>query len=237
MMSGKIEAAIRWSESRNLAHTSHGAKGLDADLSRRMFHMREIEDMVYARLCLARDARDDAMVVLSSLHDDVVRLHRWGSLMEVLLLQASAYQAQGDLDAALDCLQEALKIGESQDYRRIFLDEGEPITQLLYEAVRRDISQAYVGRLLADYDPDAQVERRDLTTTQDQIVEPLSEREIEVLHWIAEGLTNREIAQKLYLSTSTIKAHTYHIYGKLNVHNRTQAVAKARALGVLAYTN
>ena len=67
----------------------------------------------------------------------------------------------------------------------------------------------------------------------DRVVEPLSNREIEVLKLIAEGLTNQEIAQKLYLSTSTVKAHTYNLYSKLDVHSRTQAVAKARMLGVL----
>ena len=101
----------------------------------------------------------------------------------------------------------------------------------------RGISSTYAGRLLAAFDDTTIDERRwsedEWRAEPVSLVEPLSEREIEVLELIAEGLSNREIAQKLYLSISTIKAHTFNIYGKLDVHSRTQAVAKARTLGIL----
>lgn len=118
---------------------------------------------------------------------------------------------------------------------RVFLDEGSVMSDLLYQAQSRGISQGYVRRLLAAF-PNAEPDRAGLLRKQPsghELVEPLSEREIEVLQLIAEGLTNREIAKNLYLSLNTVKVHTRNIYGKLGVNNRTQALAKGRSLGLL----
>jgi LuxR family maltose regulon positive regulatory protein len=125
------------------------------------------------------------------------------------------------------------------------------MAQLLYEALSRGAKPDYAGKLLAAFpdletasvavldgpaQPEAStgISKSDISTSQ--ILEPLSERELEVLQLIAEGLTNPEIAARLYLSVNTVKAHTRNIYGKLDVHNRTQAVARVRALGVLTST-
>jgi LuxR family maltose regulon positive regulatory protein len=154
------------------------------------------------------------------------------------MLQALASQARGDTDQAMDVLEQALTLAEPGGFIRIFVDEGPPMARLLYEAATRGIAPDYARRLLAIF-PIAEPEQIDPTKTQapkSELVEPLSEREIEVLQLIAEGLTNSEIATRLFLSLNTVKVHTRNIYGKLGVHNRTQAVARARALGVLPST-
>jgi LuxR family maltose regulon positive regulatory protein len=112
------------------------------------------------------------------------------------------------------------------------------MARLLYEALSRGIAPGYVRRLLAAF-PVIESEQASPPNAEppaSDLIEPLSERELEVLALIAEGLTNREVASRLFLSLHTVKAHAHNIYGKLGVHNRTQAVGRARALGVLAST-
>ena len=133
-------------------------------------------------------------------------------------------------------LHRALALAEPRGFIRIFVDEGPPMARLLYEALSRGIAPDYVRQLLAAF-PDAEPEQRDSSDTQipeSDLIEPLSERELEVLALLADGLTNREIASRLFLALNTVKAHTGNIYGKLDVHNRTQAVARARTLGLLS---
>jgi LuxR family maltose regulon positive regulatory protein len=131
-------------------------------------------------------------------------------------------------------LERALTLAEPEGFIRIFVDEGPLMARLLYEALTRGIAPDNVSRLLAAF-PVAEPGQTDLQKTQaphSVLVEPLSDREIEVLQLIAEGLTNPEIATRLYLSLNTVKAHTRNIYGKLGVNNRTQAGARARTLGI-----
>jgi LuxR family maltose regulon positive regulatory protein len=117
----------------------------------------------------------------------------------------------------------------------LFVDEGPPMARLLYEAVTRGIAPGYARRLLAAF-PMPEPEQDGPPNTQapgSGLIEPLSERELQVLQLITEGLTNPEIAARLFLTLNTVKVHTRNIYGKLDAHNRTQAVAQARALGIL----
>jgi LuxR family maltose regulon positive regulatory protein len=109
------------------------------------------------------------------------------------------------------------------------------MARLLYEAATRGIALDYARRLLAAF-PVAEPEKADPSKAQvprSELVEPLSERELEILELLAEGLTNQEIASRLFLALNTVKTHSRNIYGKLNVHSRTQAVARAQALGLL----
>jgi LuxR family maltose regulon positive regulatory protein len=124
---------------------------------------------------------------------------------------------------------------EPEGFVRVFVDEGPPMARLLYEALTRGIAPDYARRLLAAF-PVAEPEQADPSKTRapkSGLIEPLSERELKVLQLIAAGLTNPEIASRLFLSLNTVKAHSRNIYGKLGAHSRTQAVARARALGVL----
>jgi LuxR family maltose regulon positive regulatory protein len=123
-------------------------------------------------------------------------------------------------------------LAEPEGFVRMFVDKGQPMARLLYQATAREIAPDYAGRLLAAF-PALEPMPTTPSGPSPALIEPLSEREREVLQLIAKGLSNREVAQKLFLSVSTVKMHTYHIYGKLDVHSRTQAVAKARAWGIL----
>jgi LuxR family maltose regulon positive regulatory protein len=156
-------------------------------------------------------------------------------VIELLVLQALALDAQGDTRHALDAVRRALALAEPEGYLRIFVDEGPPMARLLHEAAARGIVPEYAGRLLAAF-PAVEPPRDGLLRVADtgvEMVEPLSGRELEVLRLVAQGLSNREIAQTLVISPKTVKRHTSSIYGKLGVHSRTQAVAKARNLGIL----
>jgi LuxR family maltose regulon positive regulatory protein len=155
--------------------------------------------------------------------------------IEILMLQAMAYQKAERTDAAIIAIEQALALAEPGGFIRIFVDEGPPMARLLYEALNRGIAPGYVQRLLAAFptaEPEEAASKR-LQVDQSGLIEPLSDREIEVLQLIAKGLSNQVIATRLVLSVHTIKTHTRNIYSKLGVNNRTQAVDRARTLGIL----
>jgi LuxR family maltose regulon positive regulatory protein len=160
---------------------------------------------------------------------------RTSRAIEITLLQALARQAQGSTDQAIARLKQAITLGEPGGFVRIFADEGPPMARLLHKALARGIAPDYVRRLLAAF-PVGEPEQTDASESrfpESEWVEPLSERELEVLQLIAEGLTNPEIAARLFLSLNTVKAHTRNIYGKLDVHSRTQAIGRSQKLGLL----
>ena len=150
-------------------------------------------------------------------------------------MQAVIFKCIGDTQNALQILEQALFLAKEEGFVRTFLDEGEPMIQLLYEAAAIGIVPEYTGQLLAAYiSPEISSESlKSEKKDQIEMVEPLSEREVEVLELIAEGFSNQEIATRLHISLSTVKGHTSNIYGKLAVNKRTQAVARAKELGIL----
>jgi LuxR family transcriptional regulator, maltose regulon positive regulatory protein len=173
---------------------------------------------------------------------------RTGRLIEILVLDALSQFAGGAGQPlpALDVLQRALQLGQPENYTRTFLDEGESLARLLRLGSQngqwRTVElQAYVDRLLAAYaasvhETTTEGHAAGLDQSGEQLIEPLSDREVEVLHLLEQGLSNREIAERLYISTGTVKTHAHNIYNKLCVKNRTQAIARARALGILRNT-
>jgi LuxR family maltose regulon positive regulatory protein len=144
-----------------------------------------------------------------------------------------ALRAMGKADPALQTIGKALALAESEGYQSAFVDEGEPMARLLYQASAQGISPGYAGKLLAVLSRKVQAPAPPPNSPAADLVEPLSARELEVLQLIATGLSNSEIASRLYISLSTVKGHTSSIYGKLGVKNRSQAVAHARSLGLL----
>jgi LuxR family maltose regulon positive regulatory protein len=159
---------------------------------------------------------------------------RMGSVIEILVLQAIAYHAQGDLAAALLPLQHALALAEPEGYVRMFLDQGSSMMDLLRKACAREIMPDYSGKLLAALESDAQQsEDRSALTSAQSRNDLLSQRELEVLQLIAQGLSNHEIGERLFLALDTVKGHNRRIYAKLQVQSRTEAVARARELGLL----
>jgi LuxR family maltose regulon positive regulatory protein len=233
---GDLGAAARWVEERGLdSDASSGvlAEGVGAGVV--PYYLREIEHLTLARVYYAQGRQDEALTVLNPLLQAAERLERTGSVIEILALQALALHAQGNVAQALAVLQRALYLAEPEGYVRVFVDEGEPMAHLLYEAAARGVAPVYISKLLAAV-PDLQsvpTARSQVRDGQFGIVETLSDRELQVLQLIAEGLSNQEIAQRLYLSLHTVKWHAGNIFGKLGVKNRARAVAKARALGVL----
>lgn len=224
---GDIEAAQRWAQERGLDKASSGAElrgGLFA--AARLLKYR---DLVLARLLIAQDRPAEALALLEPLLPGMEQQARIDLVLEILVLKALAHQELGDDEQAQDALARALSLAEAGGYARIFLDEGPPMAHLLYEAAARGITPQYVGKLLAAFPTEEPATARQAAA---EMVEPLTARELEVLRLVAEGLSNQEVASRLFLSLTTVKWHTHNIYGKLAVKNRTQAVAKARALGL-----
>ena len=202
----------------------------------------------------------DAIGLLERLLQAAEEGERMGSVIEILVLQALANQIQGDIPAALVPLERALTLAEPEGYVRIFVDEGPPMAVLLaklHERSRKrprdastNVPLAYIEQLLAllrgeraarPGDDEAQEGTSPAATSSpsaptpaQQLLDPLTERELEVLRLIAAGLSNREIADRLVLALSTVKSYVNTIYGKLQVQSRTQAVARARALHLLS---
>jgi LuxR family maltose regulon positive regulatory protein len=223
---GNLDAAQQWIQERLL--------NLDDELQ----FAREAEHIVFARILVAQGDLQDAINLLERLTKKAEAGDRITRRIEMSLVLALALEARGDKDKAMTALERTLTLAEPEGFVRIFVDEGPPMARLLYEALSRGIAPDYIRRLLAAFPmiESEQASPPDAEPPESDLIEPLSERELEVLALIAEGLTNREVASRLFLSLHTVKAHTHNIYGKLGVHNRTQAVGRARALGVLAST-
>jgi LuxR family maltose regulon positive regulatory protein len=211
--------------------------------------VRELEHIILARALVAVGREQPEERYLDGALDLLARLlemagsRGWvGKAIEVLVLEALAHQGRGDTDAALVALERALSGAEPRGYVRTFVDEGPRMASLLHEAAARGLAPDYVQRLLAafveapDTDSPGATEAAPASVGHrppSALVESLTERELEVLQLIAEGLSNREIADRLVLALSTVKVHTRNIYGKLGVHSRTQAVIRARELDLL----
>ena len=160
-----------------------------------------------------------------------------GSVIEILVLQALADEVQGDIPSALVPLERALTLAEPEGYVRIFVDEGRPMAQLLSEAAAQGIMPDYTGRLLAAFEAEEHESEDELhlppSLPAPSLTEPLSQRELEVLRLIAQGLSNREIGERLFLAVITVKGHNRNIFRKLQVRRRTEAVVRARELDLL----
>ena len=227
---GNLAKAKNWVHERGIS--------VNDDLS----YLSEFEHITLARVIIAeyrngRTERDllQAVGLLERLLKAAENSRRMGSVIEILILQALAHEGQGNNSTALLPLKKALTLAEPEDYIHIFVDAGLPMARLLYKALSQKIAPDYVQRLLAAFPTEGQ-EKTFASKSQgpdSEWIEPLSERETEVLELIAEGLTNSEISSKLYVTINTVKAHTRNIYSKMGVNNRTHAVTKARTLGIL----
>jgi LuxR family maltose regulon positive regulatory protein len=194
------------------------------DVQRPPNSITEYESLTYARLLLAQHHPGKAEDVLDLLEQAAGDEKSEGSLIAIHVLQALCQRALGHPSAAIERIEKAVSLAASAGYRRVFLDEG-PILVPLLEKVRH-VAPAYVSSLI-DSDPGVTL------AIPPALPEPLSRAEREILRLLTRGLTNQEIADKMGTTVGTTKWHLNQIFGKLQVHNRTTAIAKARDLRLL----
>jgi LuxR family maltose regulon positive regulatory protein len=253
---GNLAATIEWGQTyqgrlaNKTAETGQEKKRLSPSS---YYYLYEFEQLTLVRVLLAQSGSNfdehlqEAWRILESLRPPAELLGRLSSVIEILLLQALVRQAQGDLPQALTRLEEALTLAEPAGYVRLFVDEGAPVAKLLalLDQYSTTVSRPYLKTLLAAF-PNFDLRISDQTPIVNRsqrppvgkseivnLVEPLSERELEILRLIATGKSNHEIGQMLFIAIGTVKKHINNIYTKLNVHSRTQALAEAKALGLL----
>ncbi|MBD2200137.1 MULTISPECIES: LuxR C-terminal-related transcriptional regulator [Calothrix] len=222
---GNLDAAIAWVENSNLSIEDE----LHYNTTEHSPVASELNYLTYARVLLAYGQHKSSASHLQDAWRLQTRLHKFAvfggrtiRVMETLLLQALVLQAQGNRQESLNYLNQALNIPRQGNYIRLFLDEGKPMAELLQQAVSKNLHSPEVNLLLAEFG------------TVSGLIEPLTEREIEVLNYLATGMSNQAIADRLFVSLAAVKWHARNIYSKLDVNNRTQAVAKARELGILS---
>jgi LuxR family maltose regulon positive regulatory protein len=223
---GDVEAASRWAEGDPATIKRERLRTLPA-------YLREVQQIALAWVHLARKEPDQAMAALEGLEQQARAAGRLAQAIEIGVLRALAWQAQGRTDAALESVERSLSWAESAGYVRLFLEAGSGMIPLLRRAAARGIRPAYVNRLVAAFEAEKKesVPVPQIPDSQ-PLVEPLTPREIEVLRLICEGLSNREIAERLTVTLNTVKKHSSHIYGKLGVTSRAQAIVRAGELGL-----
>ncbi|MFX3636987.1 MAG: LuxR C-terminal-related transcriptional regulator [Candidatus Pristimantibacillus sp.] len=192
-----------------------------------------------ARVQLAQGDTSTALAVLEPLRQQAVEKKWRDEQLKVMVLQAVVLYAHGDKKRALQLLGEALTLAEPGGFIRIFVDEGIPMARLLSEAANRGMKPDYIGKLLAVFEAGEKKEDNNNlsylhgSSLVQSLIEPLSKRELIVLQYIAQGLSNHEISERLFLALSTVKGHNRIIFDKLQVQRRTEAVARARELGLI----
>jgi LuxR family maltose regulon positive regulatory protein len=223
---GKLSEAWGWAR-------DHGLTAMDE-----LQYVHEFEHATLARLLLAqgtRDRADDSIGAAIDLTDRLLAAaesgSRSGSAIDILVVQALARLALADPAGALTSLERALELAEPEGYVRIFVDEGLPMAALLKLAAKPRSASSYVRRLLAT------AVMADAGAKLDQpLIEPLSERELEVLRLLESDLDGPDLARELTVSLPTLRTHTSNIYAKLGVNSRRAAVRRAAELGLLSPT-
>jgi LuxR family maltose regulon positive regulatory protein len=232
---GELEEAARWVRKRGLDSSVVVAQLEKRQERASLDYLREIEYATLARVYLAQGETDRALEVLKPLVE-ATESQGWGALLlEALVLQALTFQSVGDVDRALSVLRRALSLGEPEGYVRTFVDEGEPMAQLLRQASSRGMAPEYVSRLLTVFEVEehGRLERAGTPEVDQALGEPLSEREKQVLRLLNTSLSSSEIADELVVSVNTARSHIRNIYSKLGVHSRYEAVARARELKLI----
>lgn len=232
---GNLAAASRWAQTSDLKWDDTLIPYLD-----------EAAYLTLARLRIAEGSLEVAESLLLRLHQAAASAGRSGSLIEILILQAVTYAAQKQNEKARPVLAQALSLAEPEGYIRLFVDEGEALRLLISDfrfwiAQQPDPEQntpssIYVDKILAAFSNEHAMADNPPPVNQPKtqnLIEPLSAREQEVLQLVAAGLSNSQIAARLFVITGTVKTHINHIFGKLSVQSRTQAIARGRELGLI----
>lgn len=223
---GKLAVTFAWAHERNLSPAD--------DLS----YLREFEHITWVRMLIARykiDRVDIAVHEATELLGRFLQAAESGgrirSMIEILVLQALAYEAQKNLPSALMSLERALTLAEPEGYVRVFVDEGQPMAHLLSLASANRIMLDYTRQLMAAFETDSYIIAGNAPSGT--LIESLTLREQEVLELMAAGLSNPEIAAALVIAVTTVKTHVKNIFEKFQVTNRIQAIARAKESGLL----
>jgi LuxR family maltose regulon positive regulatory protein len=223
---GRLSEAQGWAQ-------KHGLTATD-DLT----YMQEFEHISLAAMLLAQGIQDGADHTIVEAADLTERLlgaaedgGRHGTAIEILVVQALARHARGDLADAIASLDRAVALAEPEGYVRVFIDEGPRMAALLKLAAKRPHVPSYVRRLQA-----ALATAEGAAAVPQPLIEPLSERELEVLRLLETDLGGPEIARELVVSLSTVRTHTQNIYAKLGVNSRRAAIRRAAELDLLTRT-
>jgi LuxR family maltose regulon positive regulatory protein len=222
----KSALARLWLAQGNLERPTHLVQQSGITIADDIPYLREPEYLVLLRVLLAQGDHDAALALSERLLKPAEAANRMGQVIEILVLQALAFHGKKELAQALEALERSLSLAQPERYVRTFLDEGEPMAKLLYQAKSHRMAVGYAAELLSAMgkaagtaQPPAQL-----------LIEPLSARELEVLKLIEAGYSNQQIAAKLVISVPTVKRHISNIYAKLGVESRTRAVSLGREL-------
>lgn len=218
LSTGDEDALRRWSRPRQNAWQADEKPG----------YVGLRERIMLARLHLVHGRPHDALAVLEGLAAIAEAGQLVGCLIEILVLRALSLKGQGQTAQAMIALTHALSLAEPQGCVRLFVDEGGRMVELLRQARARGVALAYISALLAACDAEGTA-----VTDDPGLVEPLSARELELLHLLASGLSTADMAEQLFITTGTARNHLKNIFGKLGVHSRVQAIERARALNLL----
>ena len=227
LANGNLERAVQWAQ--ELEHSERPISSF----------ARECQDVARARILLAQEKAIEALELLAPLLSNAQTTERWDNVIEMLLLQAQAYQMSHEMQKALAVLTQAVSIAQPEGYIRRFVDEGPRMATLLTKLRGQECKQGpipYLDSLLEAFFPEREVGQSAKTgedVSLHRLLDPLSERELDVLRLLARGASNQDIAGVLVVVLNTVKHHVSMILSKLEASNRTQAVAKVRSLGLL----
>jgi LuxR family maltose regulon positive regulatory protein len=235
---GDMSVANRWAETSGLSHEDEPE------------YVKEYQHLIFARWLIATGKTKQALSLLNRLLPATEKSGRHRAALEILIMQALAHDTAGNQGDAIKALEKALLLGQPENFVRTFVDEGERFSKLLLEVLKQKGKRweaekpellRYVVKLKDAFGPSAPVPTARMAAAIESealpwwyVEDPLSERELEVLQHVARGLSNQEIADKLFLSAGTVKRHMSNIYQKLDVHSRTQALERSRSLKILS---
>lgn len=217
LLRGDIEAAAHWAQKSGLA--------LDDEPD----FLRETDYLTLAQIAIIQGKAKQALSQLEMLRSRAEASGRTTSVIRALAVEALAWQTLEQTDRALETLERALSLAESNGFIRVFVDMGKPMGTLLRHAASGGILPGYVGRLLGAFGAASPYQ----SGANQPLIDPLSERELEVLQLVVNGLSNPEIAEELVVAMSTVKTHIKKIYRKMNVSSRAQATVRARELALV----
>jgi len=224
LANGNLNAATQWAKEKELS--------VDSELT----NLREPEHIALVYILIAQGQLDDADRLLRRLIENAKAGDRVYVMIELRLMRALIFKAQKNISAALGELKLAITLAEPGALIMIFVSKGKPVAELLEEIIavkKHDQDDTQAGFSLSYAKKILSVFKAGSPPKVESLVDPISERELEVLYLIAAGLSNREIAEKLFISLNTVKTHTKNINSKLDVNSRIKAVARAKELKLL----